>query len=216
MSFNSRAVYQRYMGWYDANPVHLTPLDPADEAARYVAMMGGAERVRAAAQTAYDQGDDRWAGELLNRLVYADAKDNAARALLAKVYDRQGRGGRERDLAQHVPGRRAELRDGVRAVPPARRRRGAAQHAHAMLLDLLSVRLDPEKAKDGRVSVDLVFPDRKERFRVAVRNDVLTYEAGRRPARPTRRSPCRGRSSWPAPLPAPTSPPPPRRATGQR
>ena len=56
MSFNSRAVYQRYMGWYDANPVHLAPLDPADEAGRYVALMGGPEKVLAAAQAAFDKG----------------------------------------------------------------------------------------------------------------------------------------------------------------
>ena len=95
MSFNSRAVYQRYMGWYDANPVHLAPLEPADEARRYVEMMGGPGKVLAAAQTAFDAGDDRWAGELLNRLVYADAKNTAARELLARNLRAPGGGGRK-------------------------------------------------------------------------------------------------------------------------
>ncbi|MBJ7408908.1 MAG: MBL fold metallo-hydrolase [Phenylobacterium sp.] len=178
MSFNSRAVYQRYMGWYDANPVHLAPLEPADEAARYVAMMGGPASVLAAAQGAYDKGDDRWAGELANRLVMADAKNTAARELLAKTYERQAVGAESaiwRNM--YLTGAR-ELRAGVVA--------GSGQSASLdfirntptpMLLDLLAVRLDPAKSKGGEVVVDLVFPDRKERFRLRVKHDVLTYEA---------------------------------------
>ncbi len=178
MSFNSRAVYQRYMGWYDANPVHLAPLEPVDEATRYVAMMGGPVTVLAAAQAAYDKGDDRWAGELANRLVFADARNQPARDLLARTYERQAAGA-ESSLWRNIYLAGAdELRQGVR---PARGG-GAAldlvlNTSTPMLLDLLSVRLDPDKAGTGSVSVDLVFPDRNERFRVSVRNAVLTYEA---------------------------------------
>jgi alkyl sulfatase BDS1-like metallo-beta-lactamase superfamily hydrolase len=177
MSFNSRAVYQRYMGWYDANPVHLAPLDPADEAKRYVGMMGGPDKVLAAAQAAYDKGDDRWAGELADRLVYADAANTAARALLAKVYDRQGAAAESAIWRNMYLTGAAELRDGVES--------GRAQASLAlvratptpMLLDLLSVRLDPAKVGEGAVTVDLVFPERHERYRVRVRHDVLTWEA---------------------------------------
>ena len=178
MSFNSRAVYQRYMGWYDANPVHLAPLDPADEAARYVAMMGGPAKVLAAAQAAYAKGDDRWAGELANRLVYADSANKPARELLAKVYDRQGAAAESAIWRNMYLSGAQELRGGVRPSGGA----GAAvdlirSTSTPMLLDLLSVRLDPSKAKDAALTVDLVFPDRKERYRVAVKHDVLTWEA---------------------------------------
>ncbi|MBW8815775.1 MAG: MBL fold metallo-hydrolase [Caulobacterales bacterium] len=178
LSFNSRAVYQRYMGWYDANPVHLAPLEPADEAARYVALMGGPAKVLAAARAAYDRGDDRWAAELANRLVYANADDVQARALLGRVYVRQGAAAESAIWRNMYLEGAHELADG----PP----KGAGQTASLdlvratstpMLLDLLAVRLDPAKAGEGAVSVDLVFPDRKERFRVRVKNDVLTYEA---------------------------------------
>ncbi len=178
MSFNSRAVYQRYMGWYDANPVHLAPLEPVDEAQRYVAMMGGPAAVLAAAQAAFDKGDDRWAGELANRLVFADAANQPARELLARTYERQAAGAESSLWRNMYLSGALELRSGVRPSRGA----GAAldlvrNTSTPMLLDLLSVRLDPEKVKDGAVSVDLVFPDRKERFRVSVRNAVLTYEA---------------------------------------
>ena len=178
MSFNSRAVYQRYMGWYDANPVNLAPLEPTDEAQRYVAMMGGPASVLAAAQGAFDKGDDRWAGELANKLVFADAANQPARDLLARTYERQAAGA-ESSLWRNIYLSGAlELRSGVRPS----RGQGAAidlvrNTSTPMLLDLLAVRLDPDKVKDGAVSIDLVFPDRKERFRVSVRNAVLTYEA---------------------------------------
>ena len=178
MSFNSRAVYQRYMGWYDANPVSLAPLEPADAAARYVAMMGGPAKVLAAAQSAFEAGDDRWAGELANRLVFADAANQPARDLLARTYERQAAGAESSLWRNIYLAGASELRDGVRPT------RGDAagldtvrNMSTAMLFDLLAVRLDPDKVKDGSVSVDLVFPDRKERFRVSVRNAVLTYEA---------------------------------------
>jgi alkyl sulfatase BDS1-like metallo-beta-lactamase superfamily hydrolase len=178
LSFNSRAVYQRYMGWYDANPVHLAPLDPADEAGRYVTMMGGPAAVLAAARAAYDKGDDRWAGELANRLVYADAGNAAARDLLAKVYDRQGAGAESAIWRNMYLTGAQELRDGVRAGRgPTAPLDFVRNTPTPMLLDLLAVRLDPEKAKDGAVAVDLVFPDRKERFRIRVKHAVLTYEA---------------------------------------
>lgn len=178
MSFNSRAVYQRYMGWYDANPVHLAPLEPADEAGRYVEMMGGPAKVLAAAQAAYDKGDDRWAGELLNRLVMADATNTAARQLLAKTYDRQAAAAESAIWRNMYLTGAKELRDGVAAGPgPSASLDFIRNTPTPMLLDLLAVRLDPAKAADGQVSVDLVFPDRKERFRVRVKHAVLTYEA---------------------------------------
>lgn len=178
VSFNSRAVYQRYMGWYDANPVNLAPLEPADESARYVAAMGGPSKVLAQARKAYEAGDDRWAATLANRLVLADAQNRQARELLARIYDRQGAGAESALWRNMYLSGARELRQGV----PTGGGRGATSELirntpTGMLLDLLSVRLDPAKSNGQRASVDLVFPERKERFRVAVRNDVLTWEA---------------------------------------
>ncbi|MCR5874714.1 MBL fold metallo-hydrolase [Phenylobacterium sp. J426] len=178
VSFNSRAVYQRYMGWYDANPVNLAPLEPADESARYVAAMGGRSKVLAQARKAYEAGDDRWAATLANRLVLADAQNRQARELLARIYDRQGAGAESALWRNMYLSGARELRQGV----PTGGGRGATSELirntpTGMLLDLLSVRLDPAKSNGQGASVDLVFPERKERFRVAVRNDVLTWEA---------------------------------------
>lgn len=182
LSFNSRAVYQRYMGWYDANPVNLAPLDPADESARYVAAMGGPAKVLAEARKAHDAGDDRWAATLANRLVLADAKNQSARDLLARIYDRLGAAAESAIWRNMYLSGARELRQGV---PDAGGRRAASELVRStptgMLLDLLSVRLDPAKSRGRALAFDLVLPDRQERFRVAVRNDVLTWEADPKP-----------------------------------
>ena len=90
LSFNARAVYQFYMGWYDANPSNLAPMPPVETGKRYVAAMGGAAHVYTMAQASYDKGDYAWAAELLNHVVMADNTNAAAKDLLARCYDQLG------------------------------------------------------------------------------------------------------------------------------
>jgi alkyl sulfatase BDS1-like metallo-beta-lactamase superfamily hydrolase len=178
MSFNARAVYQRYMGWYDANPVHLAPLEPADESARYVAAMGGAERVMELAKAAVDKGDLRWGATLLDRVVMADKADAKAREALAGVYTQLGYQSENALFRNMYLSGAEELREGVKtgggpgvAIDLLR------NTPSKMMFDLVGVRLNPEKVKDARLDVLLVFPERGERFHLRVRNDVLISEA---------------------------------------
>lgn len=180
VSFNSRAVYQRYMGWYDANPVHLNAMAPADAGRRYVEAMGGAERVLAMAHGAVDAGDYAWAAELLNRLVFADPANTGAKALLARAYDQLGYQSEDSLWRNIYLTGAQELRDGVQA-------RGAGVGAGAvdlirnmptpLLLDLMAVRLNADKVGDGRVKLELIFPERHEQAYVTVQNGVLIHEA---------------------------------------
>ena len=39
-SFTPKAVYEKYMGWYDGNPVHLAELTPSDYAQKLVEYFG--------------------------------------------------------------------------------------------------------------------------------------------------------------------------------
>lgn len=87
---NAKAVYQAYLGWYDANPVNLDPLPSVLSARKYIALMGGADAVINHSERAFATGEYRWAAELINHLVVADADNAAAKALLAKTYDQLG------------------------------------------------------------------------------------------------------------------------------
>jgi len=177
MSFNSRAVYQRYMGFYDANPAHLVPSPPADAGKRYVAAMGGAAKVKALAKDAIGAGDYAWAATLLNHAVMANDGDKEAKALLASAYDQLGYQ-TENSLWRNIYLTGAdELRGGVRKLPASMTPLDMlAALDSSMIFDVLSVRLNPEKAKDARLRIVFVFPDRGERFLVEVRNGVLVAQ----------------------------------------
>ena len=92
VSHNVKAIYQRYMGWYDANPSHLWPHPPVEAATRYVAAMGGVEAAVAEARRAFDEGDHRWAAEVLNHVLFADETNAEARALQADTLEQIGFG----------------------------------------------------------------------------------------------------------------------------
>ena len=85
-----KAVFQRYLSWYDGNPANLWRLPPADAGPRYVELAGGAEPLLASARRAFDAGDYRWVAELLNHLVFADPANVDARELQADAFEQLG------------------------------------------------------------------------------------------------------------------------------
>ncbi len=178
LSFNSRAVYQFYMGWYDANPSSLAPTPPAETGRRYVEAMGGAEHVKAMAKAAYDRGDYAWAGELLNHVVMSDGADAAARDMLARAYDQLG-WQNENSLWRNIYLTGAkELREGVGA-PPASAASQMATLANlpmGSLFDLLAVRLNAQKAQGQILKLAFVLSDTNERSYVTIENGVLIHE----------------------------------------
>lgn len=180
MSFNSRAVYQRYMGWYDANPAHLVPAPPADAGKRYVAAIGGAAKVRAMAKDAVGQGDYAWAASLLNHAVMADDSDTEAKTMLAAAYRQMGYQ-TENSLWRNIYLTGAdELSGGVRKLPPSMAPLDMiAALDSQMIFDVLAIRLNADKAGDARLKIVFVFPDRNERFLVEVRNGVLVAQPAR-------------------------------------
>jgi alkyl sulfatase BDS1-like metallo-beta-lactamase superfamily hydrolase len=177
MMHNSRAVYQRYMGWYDANPANLNPLPPAEEAMRFVRAMGGPERVLAEGQRAFDEGDYRWAARVLNHLVFAEPGHRAARTLLARTHRQMAYQAESAIWRNMYLSAARELEDGVPE------RNSSAQSADLVaatptsyILDLLSVRVNPERLGAQRFAFNLVFPEREERFAVTIANGVLVHE----------------------------------------
>jgi len=176
MSFNARAVYQRYMGFYDANPANLAPLDPADQAARYIKAIGGAKKVLALARAARASADDRWAVTLLNDLVLAEPDNRSAREMLAGAYDQLGYQSESALWRNMYLTGAMELRSGIRSGQSTASIDLIRNLPSAMLFDLISVRLNPEKAAGATLRLALTFPDRSERYYVLVRNGVLVAE----------------------------------------
>jgi alkyl sulfatase BDS1-like metallo-beta-lactamase superfamily hydrolase len=178
LSFNSRAVYQFYMGWYDANPVNLAPMPPVETGKRYVAAMGGAAKVKVEARTAYEAGEYAWAAELLNHVVMADGADAEAKDLLARCYDQLGWQAEPSTWRNIYLTGAKELREGVGAprANPASQMAALANLPLGSLIDLLAVRLDPAKAAGGSVKLAFVLMDSNEQTYITIANGVLVHE----------------------------------------
>lgn len=178
LSFNSRAVYQFYMGWYDANPSNLAPMPPAETGKRYVAAMGGAGNVKAMARTAYDAGDYAWAAELLNHVVMSDSADADAKDLLARCYDQLGWQSEPSTWRNIYLTGAQELRSGVGPPrgTPASQMASLANLPLGQLVDLLAVRLNPEKSQGQTARFAFVLTDSGERTFITIANGVLIHE----------------------------------------
>jgi len=178
VSFNARAVYQRYMGWYDGNPASLAPMPPEKASARYVEAMGGQAAVLQRARAAFAAGDYAWAAELLDKAVFAAPTEAAPRELLAQTYEQLGYQAESSTWRNMYLTAAGELRTPVR---PAAAASGAGPLTAASLgfvLDTLAVRLDPGRAGEGKVSLAVVQTDTQERAHLRVANGVLVHETG--------------------------------------
>lgn len=183
---NAKAVYQFYLGWYDANPASLDPLPPAELGRRWVEAMGGAAALKQKARAAIEAGDYRWAATLLDHLVFADEDDAEAKSLLAGAYDQlayRAESGVWRSV--YLTGA-SELRHGVGA--PALDARAASAILERIPLELffaaMATRLDGEKAAEREpLTLNFVFTDTGESWVLNVENAVLHH--WERPADPT-------------------------------
>ena len=176
VSHNVKAVYQRYMGWFDGNPAHLWEHTPVERARRYVAAIGGTEAVVSQGRAAHDAGDFRWAAELLNHAVFADPGHEGAREALADTYEQLGYGAENGTWRCFFLSGATELRDGSFGTPTGTSAPDVlAQLSPELLFDALAVRVDGPACWDERLTLDIVLTDTGQRFRLRLANGVLTY-----------------------------------------
>ena len=133
VSHNSKAVYQRYLGWLDGNPANLNPHPPTQSGVRYVEAMGGADEVVSKAQAAPDAGDYRWAAQLLNHLVFADPANEAAWLLQADTFDQLGYQAESGPWRNFYLTGALELREGAQGGAGGARAMTSAPHHRADL-----------------------------------------------------------------------------------
>ena len=187
LNHNAKAVYQRYLGWFDGNPANLHKHPPVEAGKRYVELAGGADALLAKARTAFEAGDYRWVAELVNHLVFADPANEPARGLQADALEQLGY------QAESGPWRAFYLTGAMELRyprPPAKQpRQAAGGQLRALpadsLLDSLSVRLNGPKAGATELAVNLAFGDTGETFAVTVENAVLHHRAGPLAGAPT-------------------------------
>ena len=173
---NAKAIYQHYLGWYDANPANLDPLPPVETGRKMVEYMGGADAILQRARADFDKGEFRFVAQVLSHLVFAEPANAAARSLLADTFEQLGY------LAESATWRNAylfgalELRAGMPKVPSR-----SAIGPHILralptdqLFDYLAVRLNGPKADGFRTTQNWIFSDTGEKFCLIVSNAAMS------------------------------------------
>jgi alkyl sulfatase BDS1-like metallo-beta-lactamase superfamily hydrolase len=185
LSHNAKAVYQRYLGWFDGNPAHLNPHPPVEAATRYVSFMGGADSVMEQARASFAEGDYRWVVEVVNHVVFAEPDNESARLLQADALEQlgyQSESGPWRDF--YLSGAMELRSNGTVLKGLAGNALGSgivSSMTPELLLDLIGVRLNGPRSADFEIEVELMVADRgDERWSFGVRNGVLHARRGAR------------------------------------
>jgi len=181
VSHDAKAIYQRYLGWFDGNPANLHPLPPEDASKRYVEFMGGAEAILSRAREAYGKGEYRWVAEVVNHLVFAEPDNQAARELQADALEQLGYQAESGPWRNFYLSGAKELREGVVQSDAPLTNSGDAVTAMRieMVFDYMAVRLNGPKAEGHAISIGFDFTDTAQYYLLTVENGVLNHSSGK-------------------------------------
>ncbi|MFZ6645642.1 alkyl/aryl-sulfatase [Undibacterium sp. TJN25] len=181
LSHNSKAVYQKYLGWYDANPANLNPLPPVEAAKKYVEYMGGADNVIKRAREDFKQGNYRWVATAVNHVVYADPSNKEARELAADALEQMGYQAEAGTWRNAYLFGAYELRNGMPKINAPSSLTADALQALSLDLffDFLGVRLNAGRAEGKHIVINWQFTDTKQVYVLNLENSALTYTSGK-------------------------------------
>jgi alkyl sulfatase BDS1-like metallo-beta-lactamase superfamily hydrolase len=176
VNHNVKAVYQRYMGWFDGNPGRLWPHPPEEAGPRYVTAMGGIERVVEIAREAFDAGDFRWAATLLDHAIFTDQNHAGARELYADTLEQLGYGAECATWRNFFLSGATELRSGNFGTPVSTTAPTMlSQLTPEQMFDILAISVNGPRAWDLDLAFDVTFADLDTTYRLTLRNGVLVY-----------------------------------------
>ena len=180
LSHNLRAVYNFYLGYYDANPATLDPLLPTESAKRYVAAMGGEAAVVALGRKAFADGDYRWVVELVNKAVFANPSNAEARALQADALEQLGYQAESATWRNAYLMGALELRSGPKSSGASSSGPDTVRGmTNELLFDFIALRLNHEKTDGMKAAISMVFSDSNEVWALELSNSVLNNTRGR-------------------------------------
>jgi alkyl sulfatase BDS1-like metallo-beta-lactamase superfamily hydrolase len=176
VSHNVKAVYQRYMGWFDGNPARLWAHPPEAIGSRYVEAIGGLDSVVKIAQQAFDDGDFRWAATLLDHAMFTDEKHEGARQLYIATLQQLAYGAENGPWRNFFLAGATELADGNFGTPTqVAPTTLMAQLTPEQIFDALAISVNGPRSWDLDLALDVTFLDSTTNYRLTLRNGVLVY-----------------------------------------
>ena len=183
VSHNVKAVYQRYMGWFDGNPGRLWQHPPQALGPRYVAAIGGIDRVVELAKDAFDEGDYRWAATLLDHAIFTDENHQGARELYGDTLEQLAYGAENAVWRNFFLSGATELRDGSFGTPTQTTSPSLmSQLTPEQIFDTLAININGPRAWDLDLTIDVRFVDTATDYRLTLRNGVLVHRKIANPA----------------------------------
>jgi alkyl sulfatase BDS1-like metallo-beta-lactamase superfamily hydrolase len=185
-SHNIKAIYQRYMGWFDGNPAHLWEHPPAGASHRYVDYMGGSDAVLARARQSLADGDLRWVVQVVNHVIFADPSNSEALELQATALEQLGHGSENGTWRNFYLTGASELRGNLAGTPSVTSPDMMAALTTEQLFDALAVRIDGPRAAGTRLVIGWHITDEQgtgagESWTLLLANGVLTPIRGDAP-----------------------------------
>jgi len=178
LNHNVKAVYQRYLGWFDGNPAHLWPHPPEAAAARYVELAGGAAALLAHARQAFERGDFRWVAEVVNHLVFADPENQEARELQARTLEQLAYGAENGTWRNFYLMGARELRMGPSGTAVTLAADFIANLQDGQLFDAIAIQLDGPRAGKRSMTIAWHFTDTERDYTLILSNGVLRHRSG--------------------------------------
>ncbi|WP_405177440.1 MBL fold metallo-hydrolase [Nocardia sp. NBC_01377] len=176
VSHNVKAIYQRYMGWFDGNPATLWEYPPVESAERHVEFMGGADEILRKARASYAAGDYRWVAQVVNYVIFADPDNSAAKELQASTFEQLGYGAENATWRNFYLSGAYELRYGTFGTPTTPESPTAlAALSTEQIFDALALRVDGPVAWGHRLVTDWHLVDEDRTHRVELRNGLLVH-----------------------------------------
>lgn len=177
LKHNVKAIYQKYMGWYDANPVHLDELEPTEYAKKLVEYLGDADKVLEMAKSDYEKGEYQWVAQITNTLVYADPENEQAKYLCADALEQLGYQAESGAWRNAYLVAASELRNGTDMYLPSAVT-GSGSTAQQMdmqtTLDYMGIMLDSTKLADKSFTINLQVAN-DQNYLLKVHHGVLLY-----------------------------------------
>ncbi|SBW06432.1 Alkyl/aryl-sulfatase BDS1 [uncultured delta proteobacterium] len=186
VNHDAKAVYQRYLGWYDGNPSNLYVLPPVDSAKKYVEYMGGAAAITEKAKKDFAAGNYRWVAEVMNKVVFADPNNAAAKGLLADTLEQLGYQTENGTWRNNFLQGAFELRNGTPKIkiPGVATPDVVKAMSPDMLLDYMGIRLNAAKAEGKVLTIAWMQPGQDAPYAIELQNSALIYTQGKKLASP--------------------------------
>jgi alkyl sulfatase BDS1-like metallo-beta-lactamase superfamily hydrolase len=180
VSHNAKAVYDKYLGWFDGDPANLHKLTSEEAAPKYVALMGGANAVLNAARAAGEAGEYRWAAELIRHVVYADQNNQDARNLEADMLEQMGYQAENATWRNFYLQGTRELREGIAPAGPKKTSPTIiAAMTMDMIFDALAAKIIGPRVGDAKIVMNWDFIDPPDPYLVWVQDGVVNYTKGK-------------------------------------